>query len=306
MIEQKKLMAEAATLYYEKKMTQQEIAVLMNLSRQTVSKLIGEALKENIVEIKIHNPESDCAALQKEFCERFGLRDCLICPTGSKNETVRYIMTVKAAAQYVAPILEKGNLKIAVSWGKTMHDLIHAMPDSNTAGNIVFPLFGATEDENYFFSSNELARELADKIGGRIKYALFPYMTDNREDYRLLKKLSYYQAVQALWETADVAIMGIGNKKVLDIFERHFGYRIKNPDAIGDVATHFFTAGGELIAPYEHTLCASAQNIKQMKTTIATACGNDKAEAIVGALKTKLIHVLITDEYTAKYILEYC
>lgn len=305
-MEQKKLMAEAATLYYEKKMTQQEIADLMHLSRQTVSKLISEALKENIVEIKIHNPESDCAALQKELCARFALRECLICPVSSKNESVRYIMTVRAAAQYVAPILEKGNLKIAVSWGKTIHDLICALPDSNTAGNTVFPLFGATEDESYFFSSNELARGLADKIGAKIKYALFPYMTDNQADYGLLKKLSYYQTVQSLWESADVAIMGIGNKKVLDAFEKHFGQKRKNPDAIGDIATHFFTENGDLIPPSTHTLCASVENIRQMKKTIAVASGNDKAKAIVGALRTKLIHTLITDEYTANYILKYC
>ncbi len=305
MLEQKKLMAEAATLYYEKGMTQQEIAVLMQLSRQTVSKLIGEALKEKIVEIKIHNPESDCKALEEELCERFGLAGCVICPTGSKNESVRYIMTVKAAAQYIAPILEKGNLKIAVSWGKTMHDLIHQMPDSNTAGNMVFPLFGATDDESYYFSSNELARGLADKIGARVKYASFPYMADHAEDYRLLKKLSYYQAVEKLWASADVALLGIGNKKVLDIFEKHFGHTIQNPDVIGDVATHFFTLDGKLISPYKNALCASREDIRKIKTTIAVACGNEKAKAIVGAIRTKLIQTLITDEYTAKYILEY-
>ena len=35
---QKKQMQEAAILYYEKKLTQSEIAKMMNLSRQTVSK----------------------------------------------------------------------------------------------------------------------------------------------------------------------------------------------------------------------------------------------------------------------------
>ena len=49
----KKQMAEAAVLYYEKEYTQQEIANLMGLSRQTVSKLLTDAVKENIVEIKI-------------------------------------------------------------------------------------------------------------------------------------------------------------------------------------------------------------------------------------------------------------
>ena len=50
--DEKMIMSEVAILYYEKKHTQQEIANLMNLSRQTVSKLLNDAVKENIVEIK--------------------------------------------------------------------------------------------------------------------------------------------------------------------------------------------------------------------------------------------------------------
>ena len=50
---EKRLMAEAAILYYEKKCTQQEIADAMGLSRQTVSRLLNDAIKENIVEINI-------------------------------------------------------------------------------------------------------------------------------------------------------------------------------------------------------------------------------------------------------------
>ncbi len=303
MLKQKMLMAEVATLYYEKKMTQQEIADLMKLSRQTVSKLLRDAEAENIVEITIHNPENDCASLKQAICERFGIRECVICPSGSRNEEVRYHMTVKAAAQYVAPILGQGNLKIAVSWGKTIHDLILAMPELSANDNVVFPLFGATDDESYYFSSNELARGMADKIGAGIRYALFPYMTDNQADYALLKKLSYYQKIQSLWEAADVAIVGIGNRNVLDIFEKHFGEGANRVGAIGDVATHFFSSDGNLLEPYEHTLCASSDDLKQVKTTIAVACGNNKVQAIGGALRTGLIDVLITDEYTAEQVL---
>ena len=34
--------------------------------------------------------------------------------------------------------------------------------------------------------------------------------------------------------------------------------------------------------------------------------GKEKAEAIAGALRTKMIDTLITDEYTAKQVLQYC
>ena len=65
MTSHKKQMEEAAILYYEKKHTQNEIARIMNLSRQTVSKLLNDAIKENIVEIKIHNPEVLCTDLEQ-------------------------------------------------------------------------------------------------------------------------------------------------------------------------------------------------------------------------------------------------
>ena len=72
---QKKQMEEAAILYYQKKYTQQEIATLMNLSRQTVSKLLNDAVKENIVEIKIHNAESDCIELERKISEKFNIKN---------------------------------------------------------------------------------------------------------------------------------------------------------------------------------------------------------------------------------------
>ena len=54
---------------------------------------------------------------------------------------------------------------------------------------------------------------------------------------------------------------------------------------------------------YENTLCASKENLKNAKETVAIACGDDKVEAIIGALHTGTIDTLITDEYTAKKML---
>lgn len=303
--DEKILMSEVATLYYEKKHTQQEIAEIMNLSRQTVSKLLNDAIKENIVEIKIHNPKKDCEELENMICERFEIGNCVVCGVNSKNESTRLLMTVKAAQDYIIPIIDKGGLNIAVSWGRTVQAFIEQLPNMNTKGNIVFPLFGATDNENSYFSSNELARGMADKIGANVKYAWFPYLADSSEECKLLKNISYYKKMQDLWNTADIAIVGIGNTKILEVFGKTFGYSEKHSQVIGDVATHFYNEKGEFINLYENTLCASADNIKNVKNTIAIACGNDKTAAVVGALKTKLIDTLITDEYTATHILKF-
>lgn len=305
MTDDKLLMAEAATLYYEKNLTQQQIAQKLQLTRQTVSRLLTDAVKENIVQIVIRDPKKDCAELEQQLCRAFGLENCIVCSVSSQDPSVQQLMTVKAAANYLLPILQKGGLKIALSWGRTVQALIEALPQTVTQGNTVFPLFGATDSQRACFSSNELARSLADKLSAQVKCAWFPYMAENPEEWALLQQLSYFKKMRALWDSADLAILGIGNTQVLDIFGRTFGYSHRHACAIGDVATHFFDEAGDFVPLYPNTLCASQENLRHIGNTVAIAWGSDKVQAILGALRTKLLRTLITDEYTARKILEY-
>ena len=303
---EKILMSEVAALYYKKNMTQQEIAEALHLSRQTVSRLLNDAIEEKVVEIIIHDPRKDCKELEERICAAFGIGGCVVCSVSGRNEAVHRLMTVQAAAEYILPILQKGNQKIALSWGRTIQEWIQNLPEISTTGNIVFPLFGATDNENSCFSSNDLARKLADKLDATPRCAWFPYMTDSEGDFQLLRQLDYYKQMQEMWNTADLAILGIGNREILDIFGKTFGYSEIHDQAIGDVATHFFDQNGRFVNLYRNTLCASVENIQNAKESIAIACGKDKAEAIAGALRTKMIDTLITDEYTAGEVLKHC
>ena len=188
---QKKQMQEAAILYYEKKQTQNEIASIMNLSRQTVSKLLNDAIKENIVEIKINNPEITNIGLEEAICDEFKIKNAIVCGVSADEESLCLLMTVKKAANYIQSIIEKGHQKIGISWGRTIQKFISEFSNINSSDNIVFPLFGATDQEQSYFLSNELARSFADKIGAKVKYAWFPYRSDCIEDCKLFKKTSY-------------------------------------------------------------------------------------------------------------------
>ncbi len=300
---QKKQMEEAAILYYEKKLTQQEIARTMNLSRQTVSKLLSDAVKENIVEIKIHNPEVSCIELEKKLCSTFKIKNAVICSVSNSHEALRLLMTVKKAVRYISARIEKGNKKIGISWGQTIQSLIAEFPSTSFGDNTVFPLFGATDQEQSCYLSNELARSFADKIGAKVKYAWFPYRPDSVDDCKLFENTSYYKKTNDLWNNIDIAIVGIGNNEIIRTFGKLFGYSEKCMSAVGDLSTHFFDFDGKFIELYENTLCASKDNLKNAKETIAVACGSHKTEAIIGALRTGVVDTLITDEYTAKEIL---
>lgn len=299
----KEQMREAAILYYEKKYTQNEIAATMNLTRQTVSKLLNDAIIENVVEIKIHNPETLRTELEREFCRRFELKNTVICNVSTNDEALCQLMTVKTAAEYIMPLIEEGKKKIALSWGRTIQMLIPELWNVNVSDNIVFPLFGATDQVQSYYLSNELARSFADKINAKVKYAWFPYCADSKEDCEFFKKTSYFKKLHDLWCDIDIAIVGIGNDRIVQEFEKIFGYNKNSALTVGDISTHFFDKNGQFFDMYENTLCASKENLKNAKETIAVACGKDKIEAIAGALRTQIIDTLITDEYTAKKIL---
>lgn len=302
---QKKQMREAAVFYYEKKLTQSEIAKKMNLSRQTVSKLLNDAITENIVEIKINCPELNCIKLEQALCEEFGIKNAVVCGASNNNEELCAAMTVKKAAEYIISVVKDGNKNIAVSWGRTVEMLIGELGGCGASGNVVFPLFGATDSGQSYFSSNELAKGFADKIGAKTRCAWFPYRTDSGEDGELLKKTSYYKSIHNLWNNIDVAVVGIGNTDIIRIFGKIFGYGKNYMSAVGDISTHFFDVDGNFVDLYENTLCASKENLKNARETIAVACGKDKTEAAVGALKTGVIDTFVTDEYTAERILTY-
>lgn len=139
-----------------------------------------------------------------------------------KSETLRYIKTIKTATEYLVPLFQEGNLNIALSWGRTI-ELVNELPIIKTNGNIVYPLFGGTEHENSCFSSNELARGMADKIGAKAKYAWFPYLLPDKAECETLKTMSYYKNMKKMWQNADIALVGIGDKTIYEAFRKTFG-----------------------------------------------------------------------------------
>ena len=298
----KKQMEEIAVLYYKKNYTQQEIANLMNLSRQTVSKLLNEAIEKNVVEIKIHNSEADCGEMEKKLCEIFKIKQAVVCGVDSTNDSIRQLMTARKTKEYLLPIIKNGNQKIAISWGRTVQSVIAEFSEELTSDNIVFPLFGATDTEQPYYLSNEFARSFADRINATVKYAWFPYKPDNEDDCNLFRKTSYYKNIQEMWNNIDIAIVGIGNKETLEYFSKIFNSNHAN-SVVGDISTHFFSLDGEIMNLYNNTLCASVDNLKKARQVVAIACGDSKEEAIIGALKTQIVDTFITDEYTAKKIL---
>ena len=56
MPDQPDLLAQVASLYYEDRLTQDEIARRVGTSRSTISRMLGQAREIGVVEIVVHYP----------------------------------------------------------------------------------------------------------------------------------------------------------------------------------------------------------------------------------------------------------
>ena len=85
MHDEAQLMVQVARMYYENNLTQEDIALRFNLSRQKVSRLLIEARVHGIVKIMIYDPNPADPNLQEELKSRFGLH-AVVLASGEKLE----------------------------------------------------------------------------------------------------------------------------------------------------------------------------------------------------------------------------
>src|SRR5699024_2899382 len=81
--------------------------------------------------------------------------------------------------------------------------------------------------------------------------------------------------------------------------------RLEKNGAIGDICLHFFNEQGTPIKTSlnERTISMSLDQIKNIDRSVGIAGGKKKIKAIKAAIKGSFINVLITDNFTAKKIL---
>jgi DNA-binding transcriptional regulator LsrR (DeoR family) len=81
---------------------------------------------------------------------------------------------------------------------------------------------------------------------------------------------------------------------------------LKMQGSVGDILCHFIDREGRvIITPLEDRLVsASLDTLKSLPNVIGAAAGRDKRDAIKGALALGCLNILITNEDTAKWLIE--
>lgn len=300
---------QVAIMYYSEHKNQQEIAEIMGLTRQTVSKLLKKAEEKGVVEFRIHNPLDSMGDLSIQIKNKYRIPQVKVIPCSVQSSSLITSILGQSAGKYIVELVESGISRIGLSWGRTVFHAVNNMPSSYCEGAVFFPLVGASNQTAEYFMINEIVRRAADALNAMPAYAFIPADPGSKEDAALFKRTSTYQAIESYWSQIELAVVGIGTNPRLesDMRMSYPGERISvsGEDSVaGDILTHYFTPSGDFIENDENEiLCASVENLRKAKRVLAVAGGRNKVAAIHAALKTGIITDLITDQQTCHRLL---
>lgn len=302
---------EAARLYYIDGLQQSEVASKLHTSRSNVSRMLRAAREQGVIRFLLSYPTDRDARLEQDLMERWGsrgLRTALVLKGESAGTNVDPRQCVGSmTARWLLSHISDGH-RITVCWGRSLRATVNQIMPERVYDVHVSQLGGDLHLEP-FWSSHEMVREAAVRLGASYSYLHAPaFMDSAKAADSLLRDRAVAQQL-AVARQSHTAIVGVGafdigsNREF--ITQAHVSMaelkRAREMGVVGEMCGRFYdAAGSELNLPIRHRVIAvSLRDLTAIPTVVALATGWEKGPAVAGALTGGLANVLICDTEAA-------
>ena len=298
-------------MYYKKGLNQTTIAEKLGISRPKVSRLISKAHKENIVKIEINSPTTDTSYLESELVEKYNLKDFnIINMTNAEPEEERKEKVGEYGVKFLDRI-SQGEEYLGISAGTTLHYFAkkaHSIKNSNFQ---IIPLVGALNDTGLSFNCNEITNILSSNLGGTNYLLNAPALVKDPQTAEVFKEESRIKKIYDLYDNLDIVVLGIGQAdENHPLISGHLNEEelaeFRELSLCGSIGPIFYNISGDIVdLPFrERIIGIEQENILKTEFRVGLAVGKHKRKAILGALRSELINVLITDKSIAKWLVK--
>ena len=305
-----KTLTKIAYYYYKQELTQNEIAQRLHMSRQRVNRLIKKSREMGIVEINIKGYEEYLINMESDIEKKFGLKRVMVAQQ-QDNEDL-YQALGRTAAELVSDILED-NLSIGIAWGKTIFNTVNAFPSLKGKFKNVkaLQLVGSLNNMGEEKLSNDITKAFSEKIDAQPYYMFAPTFVSSSETKNTLMQEESLKRLFKSFRYLDIIIASIGMlASSTSTFDRQYlnprdFTELKEKGAVGNICLNYFDRDGNAIDSDFNSRVMSIDlgTIKKCKNVVCVAGGERKYEAILAALKGKMVDTLVIDRETADFLL---
>ncbi|WP_208292762.1 sugar-binding domain-containing protein [Naumannella halotolerans] len=194
---------------------------------------------------------------------------------------------------------------LLVASGRVLHALSR-QPLPSLSGVLICPTVGGTSEPEAWHQTNEIVREVAERVGGRPQFLWAPALPSPAMRASLDQDPDF-RGVTGHWDVAKAALVGVGAPPLQrDSISTAvpLGSRFIRR-AAGDVCLNFYDRRGRGIEfeGSDRMVRISPAQLRAVPTVIAAATGKDKAGSIIAGARAGYFDELVTDRETASAVL---
>ncbi len=299
----------AAWMYFVEQMTQNDIADVLGVGRVTVVRLLSEARGRNEVKIAIEGDLSELVRLERELEARFNVQEAIVAPVSDpKSDPIPPISA--AAGAFLSDAMKPG-MTVGVGWGRTLFACLSSIGGRSLPDFKVISLLGGVSQARKF-NPAEFAWRFAQVFQGDGYLIPAPAVVDSPSTKEALIKRCGIQEIFDMADSLDAVIVSVGGIDSATTFYRG-GFlteeqrqALVDRGAVGDLLFHFFDKDGEVLdhPVNDRVMSVDIDRIRRAPLRILASGGQEKVAAMKAAMKLVMPTVLITDEFTARAMLQ--
>jgi len=308
-IDELRIIARVARMYYEWNMRQSEIAKQLDLSQATVSRLLGRSKEEGIIRISVNLPTGVYTELEETLVKKFGLRDAIIVDSLEDNEKLIQRDLGAATAYYLESAIRPHEIIGISSWSSTLLALVDALSSlPRKPGVKVIQILGGIGNPAAEAHAMRLTSRIAQQVNGDAVYLPVAGILATEAARDILLADGVTQQAIRLFDHVTTALVGIGAidpspllAQSGNIFSPQELDLLRQANAVGDILLRFFDQNGSLVETglEKRVISMSLEQLCRVSRAIGVAGGSRKYAAILGALRGHWINILVTDHFTA-------
>jgi DNA-binding transcriptional regulator LsrR (DeoR family) len=303
------LLTRVASLYYLEDSTQAEIASRLGYSRPKVARLLRKARTEGIVEISIRTHPALNMELEAELAEHFRFSQAILV-ADQVNEEDQRTRAARAVAEFLTRTVLDGFV-VAVGMGRNVSAVPEQLANPPKRSSTFVSAIGGSPLVGSAVNPNDICRRFAERFRGRTENLYAPAYAESAESRRAFLRHGEVRDTLAHARAADIAIVGIGDARddsavvQMGCISTQEMARMRKAGAVGDILGFFFDAQGAAVARSvgSRVVGLSSDDLRAIPQVIAMTSEPDKSQAVLGALRTGIVDVLVTNVGTARQVL---
>ena len=311
--EQYELLRWVADLYYLQHQGQADIAALIGVSVSKVSRLLAEARRQGIVTIHVAPSRVGETELECALARALGLQAVYVAPARVTDGSVASRVAALMAARVLPRVLPMQGI-VGFSGGYTVAQLAQALEPLPGSDLTIVPLQGNWVDGGLHLHNDQVCRDAAEHLGARSLSLPAPMVVERADTRDALLLDRSIRPVTARWSELNVAVVGVGAgpggqprdyRSVMGLLPVEVQLQLRSEGVLGDLCAHMFDAHGHFVdhEVSQRTLSIPVDDLRRVPCVVAVAGGVHKAASLLGAVRTGVPRVLVTDQLAAERLL---